>query len=98
MDYLIHLIQSAGYWGYAVLFLVLFWEHFPPSSFLPGDSLLFTTGFLASQGYFDITILFIVLFFGSVLGYIFSYFIGRKLRSIILSQGEVFWLKRRQLL
>ncbi|MDO8497702.1 MAG: DedA family protein [bacterium] len=51
--------------------------------FLPGDSLLFTAGFLASQGVFDIKILAIVCFVcavvGDSVGYAFGNKLGRKL-------------------
>lgn len=51
--------------------------------FLPGDSLLFTAGFLASQGYFNIWTLTILLFLASVIGvgvgYWFGKFYGRRL-------------------
>lgn len=51
--------------------------------FLPGDSLLFTAGFLASQGFFDITVLTLGFFLAAVLGdstgYAFGHRVGRKL-------------------
>jgi len=97
MDYLIHLIQSTGYWGYAILFLIIFLESFPPTFFLPGDSLLFTTGFLASQGYFNLALLVGVLFLASFFGYIFTYLMGKKLRDFILNSNDKYWFKRKHL-
>lgn len=51
--------------------------------FLPGDSLLFTAGFLASQGFFDIKILAIGAFVSAVIGdsvgYTFGQRVGKKL-------------------
>jgi len=51
--------------------------------FLPGDSLLFTSGFLASQGYFNIWTLSIITFLAAVVGdnvgYAFGSRYGRKL-------------------
>ncbi|HLD27053.1 MAG TPA: VTT domain-containing protein [Patescibacteria group bacterium] len=51
--------------------------------FLPGDSLLFTAGFLASQHIFDIKILTILSFIAAVLGdsvgYLFGQKVGKKL-------------------
>lgn len=51
--------------------------------FLPGDSLLFTAGFLASQGYIDITILSIGAFIAAVagdnVGYSFGHRVGKRL-------------------
>ncbi len=51
--------------------------------FLPGDSLLFTAGFLASQGFLDLTTLCIVVFLGAVtgdtIGYSFGRYVGPKI-------------------
>ncbi|MBI4096672.1 MAG: DedA family protein [Candidatus Levybacteria bacterium] len=51
--------------------------------FLPGDSLLFTAGFLASQGIFNIVVLCFICFLGAVLGdsvgYAFGHKVGKKL-------------------
>lgn len=51
--------------------------------FLPGDSLLFTAGFLASQDVFDIRLLvlltFVMAVVGDSVGYAFGYKIGRRL-------------------
>jgi len=97
MDYLIHSIQFAGYFGYAILFLIIFLESFPPTLFLPGDSLLFITGFLASQGYFDMVLLVATLFLASVIGYIFSYAMGKKLRDFILKSNDKYWFKKKHI-
>ena len=97
MEYLVHFIQFAGYFGYAILFLIIFLESFPPTLFLPGDSLLFITGFLASQGYFDMTLLVAVLFSASVIGYIFSYAMGKKLREFILKSNDKYWFKKKHI-
>lgn len=97
MQHLINLIQFTGYFGYVILFLIIFFESFPLTPFLPGDSLLFTTGFLASQGYFNIALLTATLFLGSVLGYIFSYITGEKLREFILKSNDKYWFKKKHL-
>lgn len=97
MHYLIDLIQFTGYFGYGILFLIIFFESFPLTFFLPGDSLLFTTGFLASQGYFNMAVLFSILFIASLLGYVFSYAMGKKLRDIILNSNDKYWFKKKHL-
>ena len=52
---LIHLVKTVGYLG---LFGIIFAESgLLIGFFFPGDSLLFTAGFLASQGYLNIYIL-----------------------------------------
>jgi membrane-associated protein len=46
------LVKDFGYWG---IFLTLFLESgIPFGFFLPGDSLLFTAGLLASQHYLNL--------------------------------------------
>lgn len=70
--------------GYIGIFAIIFAESgLFFGFFLPGDSLLFTAGFLASQGIFDIHILAVVCFIAAVLGdsigYAFGTRVGRKL-------------------
>jgi len=97
MSHLIDFIQYVGYFGYAILFLIIFLESFPPTFFLPGDSLLFITGFLASQGIFSLPLLVIVLFIASVFGYMFSYKMGKRLREFILRSNDRYWFKKKHL-
>jgi len=97
MEHIINLIKDIGYYGYLILFLIVFFESFPLTFYLPGDSLLFTTGFLASQGYFNVAILIPVLFIASILGYNFSYLMGEKLRNFILKSNDRYWFKKKHL-
>ncbi len=97
MEYLLEWIRIAGYFGYIILFVVIFLESFPLTFFLPGDSLLFTTGFLASQGHFDLALLVLTLFLASVFGYMFSYAMGQKLRDFILNSNDRYWFKKKHL-
>lgn len=78
---LIPLIKATGYIG---LFFITFAESgLLIGFFLPGDSLLFTAGFVASQGILDIFILVPLLFlaavFGDTVGYTFGNRVGPKL-------------------
>ena len=62
---LTHLIETIGYLG---LFAVIFAESgLLIGFFLPGDSVLFTAGFLASQGIFSLPILLVTCFTAAVL-------------------------------
>ena len=70
------LIQTIETFGYLGIFIIVFLESFPLTFFLPGDSLLFAIGFLASQGIFSMPILIIVVFCAAVLGYVLSYRFG----------------------
>ncbi len=97
MEHLIGLIKDVGYYGYVILFIIIFLESFPLTFYLPGDSLLFTTGFLASQGYFSMAILLPTLFIASILGYNFSYFMGERLRNFIINSKDRYWFKKKHL-
>lgn len=86
MEQLLHidvlkLIESAGYLG---LFGIIFAESgLLIGAILPGDSVLFTAGFLASQGflniYYLVTILFIAAVLGDSVGYTFGHKVGKRL-------------------
>src|SRR3989338_6217863 len=56
--------------------------------FLPGDSLLFTGGFLASQGFLHIGILILICFAGAALGDSFGYMFGRKIGPMIFKKED----------
>lgn len=78
---LIELLKVAGYTG---IFAIVFAESgLLIGFFLPGDSLLFTAGFLASQGFFDIRVLALLCFVAAVVGdsvgYAFGFRVGRKI-------------------
>lgn len=65
--------------GYLGIFGIIFAESgLLFGFFLPGDSLLFTAGFLASQGVFDIKILALLCFIAAVLGDTVGYWFGKK--------------------
>ena len=77
------LIRSLGYVGVWVFILA-------ESSFiffLPGDSLLFTAGFLSSQGYLNVWLLIIGCFVCAVLGNSIAYAAGKKLGKRVLNGG-----------
>ena len=83
---LVSIIKTAGYLG---LFGIVFAESgLFIGFFLPGDSLLFTAGFLASQGYLNILILFPLTFAAAVLGDSAGYAFGRKVGPAIFTKDE----------
>ncbi len=56
--------------------------------FLPGDSLLFTAGLLASQGIFHIGILLPLLFVAAVLGDTVGYGFGRRIGPLLFTRTK----------
>mgnify|MGYP001592498228 CR=1 FL=1 len=83
---LVALIKAAGYLG---LFGIVFAESgLFIGFFLPGDSLLFTAGFLASQGFLDPVILMAATFAAAVLGDNFGYTFGRRVGYKIFNKED----------
>lgn len=81
---LMSLIQYGLFFAYVVVFFIIFAESgLLIGFFLPGDSLLFTAGFLASQGYMNIYVLVIGFFLAAVIGdsvgYLFGHKVGKRL-------------------
>lgn len=92
---LVTFVKTAGYLG---LFGVVFAESgLFIGFFLPGDSLLFTAGFLASQGYFNIVILVAVFFIGAVLGDSFGYAFGKRTGPAVFTKEDSLVFKKSHL-
>ncbi len=76
--YLLVLTQSYGIWIYLILFLIIFCETgLVVAPFLPGDSMLFVAGTLASGGAMDVNLLIAVLVLAAFSGDNTNYWIGR---------------------
>ncbi len=78
--YLANLVAMYGIWVYAILFLIIFCETgLVITPFLPGDSLLFVAGTLASlsTNNVNINLLAGLLIFAAILGDGVNYFIGK---------------------
>ena len=87
------LIQAVGYLG---VFTIVFLESgLLIGFFFPGDSLLFTAGFLASGGFFDIKILIAGCFVAAIAGDSIGYLIGAKLGPKIFTKtSSIFFHKK----
>jgi membrane-associated protein len=85
----VHLAELAvqlGLWAYAAIFATIFAETgLVVAPFLPGESLLLTSGTLAGAGILEIAVLapllFAAAFLGDVCNYLIGRFIGRRLLS-----------------
>ena len=83
------LLPAIGYLG---IFAIIFAESgLLIGFFLPGDSLLFTAGFLASQNVFDIRILTILCFIAAVTGDSVGYAIGHKFGRRLFRRKDSFF-------
>lgn len=85
-------VQAAGYVG---LSIVIFAESgLLIGFFLPGDSLIFTAGFLASQGYLNVYLLAGLLFAAAVIGDSVGYSFGKKVGpKVFKRENSIFFHK-----
>jgi membrane-associated protein len=92
---LAQIIRTIGYLGvFAIVFAEsgLFFGFF-----LPGDSLLFTAGFLASQGVFDIGVLAVGCFIAAVAGDQVGYVFGRRVGRPLFHREDSIFFHRKHL-
>lgn len=90
------LIRTAGYFG---VFAILFAETgLFIGFFLPGDSLLFTAGFLASQHLLNIELLGLAAFAGAILGNTVGYWFGARIGPYIFSRENSLIFSRKNVM
>lgn len=96
MDYLgFDLIETIKTVGYAGLFAIVFAETgLFLGFFLPGDSLIFVAGFLASQGFFQPALLALLLFVAAFTGNIAGYEFGRRVGPKLFSREDSLLFRR----
>ncbi len=92
---LVTLIKTVGYLG---IFAIVFLESgMMVGFFFPGDSLLFTAGFLASQDLLDIRILIAGCFIFAVMGDSVGYYIGQKFGRKLFNKEDSVWFHKSHL-
>jgi membrane-associated protein len=84
--------------GYAGIFAIVFAESgLLIGFFLPGDSLLFAAGFLASQGFFNIAVLCTITFIAAVLGDNVGYHFGKKAGPRLFKKEDSFVFNKKHI-
>lgn len=92
------LVQNYGTFSYAFLFLIIFMETgFVVTPFLPGDSLLFATGAIASIGALNLPLLLVLLSGAAILGDTVNYWVGRKAGPAVFRKETGFLLNKKHL-
>ena len=94
MQYVLHLdaypaqlVQQLGPWAYAAIFATIFAETgLVVAPFLPGESLLLTSGALAGAAILTIAVLAPLMFAAAWLGDVCNYLIGRFVGRHLLSK------------
>lgn len=96
MDYLgVDLIAAIKTIGYIGLFGIVFAETgLFLGFFLPGDSLLFVAGFLASQGFFHPVLLIFLLFIAATTGNAVGYEFGRRVGPKLFTRKDSFFFRK----
>jgi membrane-associated protein len=96
--YLNVMIQNYGAWTYAIVFLIIFCETgLVVTPFLPGDSILFAIGAIASSGSIGIITLFIIFYIAAVIGDTVNYHIGKKIGTKILNKEDIKYVNKEYL-
>lgn len=99
-----NLQQAVNLWGpawigYLVLAAIIFSETgLLVGFFLPGDSLLFAAGFLASQNIFALIPLLVILSIAAVVGDFVNYQIGRQMGEHVFEKGRLRFIKHSHLM
>jgi membrane-associated protein len=87
------------WFGYAVLGAIIFSETgLLVGFFLPGDSLLFAAGFLASKDVFNIFALDGVLIVAAVVGDAVNYYVGLQMGQYVFERGRLRFIKHSHLM
>jgi len=95
------LVNLSGPWwvSYAILWAIIFSETgLLVGFFLPGDSLLFAAGLLASQEVFRVGLLIVVLSIAAVLGDAVNYYLGLQMGEHVFERGRLRFVKHSHLM
>lgn len=92
------IVQNYGVWTYVLIFITIFCETgLVVTPFLPGDSIIFATGALASIRILNVFALFIIYFIAAVAGDTVNYHIGKKIGKDILEKKNTRFINKEYL-
>ena len=100
-EHLRALVNLGGPWwvSYLILAAIIFAETgLLVGFFLPGDSLLFSAGFLAGTGVFNITGLIVLLCVAAILGDAVNYYLGLQMGEHVFEKGRMRFVKHSHLM
>jgi len=93
---LVAIIKAGGYLGITAIVFAESGLFF--GFFLPGDSLIFTAGFLSSQGFLNVWVLAPILFIAAVAGGQVGYVFGRRIGPPLFMRPDSRFFKKEHLL
>lgn len=105
IDFILHidrhlaeLTAAYGPWIYGILFLIIFCETgLVVTPFLPGDSLLFVAGAIATQDTMNVHLMVVLLIIAAILGDAVNYSIGRFFGAKLFANPDSKIFRRRYL-
>jgi len=87
--------RTYGIWAYVILFVVIFCETgLVVTPFLPGDSLLFAIGALASRHMIDLKLMVLLLTIAAITGDQLNYWIGRNVGHLLIHAKDRWFFKK----
>ncbi|MEI6533149.1 MAG: VTT domain-containing protein [Candidatus Roizmanbacteria bacterium] len=90
-----YLFETYNTWALVIIFFIIFAESgLFFGFFLPGDSLLFTAGFIASQGLINIWVLAIICFVAAITGDSIGYTFGKKFGRRLFNKDDSFFFHK----
>ncbi len=97
-QHLVELVNQYQSWTYGILALIIFCETgLVITPFLPGDSLLFAVGALASKGRLSVSLVIVLLTLAAIIGDSVNYWIGRTVGPRVFASENSRWFNRRYL-
>lgn len=96
--HLVELVSQYQSWTYAILFLIIFCETgLVVMPLLPGDSLLFAVGAIASKGDLNVFLVVVLLSIAAIIGDTVNYWVGKIIGPKVFSSENSRWLNRKHL-
>src|SRR6185503_7215891 len=97
-QHLVELVRQYGTWTYGILFLIIFCETgLVVTPILPGDSLLFAVGALATTGALNVVWCFVLMCCAAIIGDNLNYWIGYHVGPKVFSSQSSRLLNRKHL-
>jgi membrane-associated protein len=94
-QHLVELVNQYQSWTYGILALIIFCETgLVVTPILPGDSLLFAVGALASKGRLNVTLVVALLALAAIIGDSVNYWIGRTVGPRVFASENSRWFNR----
>jgi membrane protein DedA with SNARE-associated domain len=95
IEYFVDLALRAGHWGYLIVFVIVLLEcQALVGLFMPGESLVVMSGFLAGRGVFHLDVLIATIAVAAIIGDSIGFELGRNLgRGWLLHYGKWFGVR-----